>query len=87
MISLADLSWCEFVSPRVRESGNSRASTYGIIFHRVRRCCTHPGCAALIHSDGSTSTYQHDDRACLRGKHIPSYPLDAPAPGTWSVHS
>jgi hypothetical protein len=60
---------------------------YGIIFHPVRRRCTQPGCKAVINDDGSTWTYMPDDPACPDGQHIPCYPLDAPAPGSWSFHS
>lgn len=61
--------------------------TYGIIFHPDRRRCTRPGCKAVINDDGHAWTYLPDDPACPDGHHTPSYPLDAPQPGTWSFHS
>jgi hypothetical protein len=61
--------------------------TYGIIFHPDRRHCTRAGCRAVINDDGHAWTYLPDDTACPDGAHVPSYPLDAPQPGTWSFHS
>lgn len=61
--------------------------TYGIIFHPDRRRCTRPGCKAVINDDGHGWTYMPDEPACTDGDHAPSYPLDAPQPGTWSFHS
>lgn len=61
--------------------------TYGIIFHPDRRRCTRPSCAAVINNDGHAWTYLPDDPSCSDGQHAPSYPLDAPQPGTWSFHS
>jgi hypothetical protein len=61
--------------------------SYGIIFHRTPRRCTRDGCTAVIDDDGTARTQQPDAPACPDGQHAPSYPLDAPSPGTWSVHS
>ena len=61
--------------------------TYGIIFHPDRRRCTRAGCKAVINDDGHAWTYMPDDATCPDGHHAPSYPLDAPQPGTWSFHS
>jgi hypothetical protein len=61
--------------------------SYGIIFHPDRRRCTRPGCTAVINNDGHALICQSDDPACPDGQHTPSYPLDAPQPGTWSFHS
>jgi len=61
--------------------------TYGIIFHPDRRRCTRPGCTAVINNDGHAWTYLPADPACPDGQHAPSFPLDAPQPGTWSFHS
>jgi hypothetical protein len=58
--------------------------TYGIIFHPDRRRCTVPGCTALIADDG---TARASGPACPEEHHTPSFPLDAPEPGTWSFHS
>lgn len=60
---------------------------YGIIFHRDRRYCTADGCKAVINDDGTAWTYSPDDETCTGGQHVPSYPLDAPHPGSWSFHS
>jgi hypothetical protein len=60
---------------------------YGIIFHPERRRCTADGCQAVINDDGIAWTYSPGDAACPAGQHLPSYPLDAPHPGSWSVHS
>lgn len=61
--------------------------TYGIIFHPDRRRCTCAGCKAVINDDGTAWTYSPDDATCPGGQHAPSYPLDAPHPGSWSFHS
>jgi hypothetical protein len=60
--------------------------TFAVIFHGdARRCTTDDGCTALIADDGTvhapytTTVAAHD--------HKPSFPLDAPRPGSWSVHS
>lgn len=62
----------------------STGFTYGIIFHPDRRRCTVAGCTALIADDGTTRAH---GPACPDENHTPSYPLDAPQPGTWSFHS
>lgn len=59
--------------------------TYGITFHAEPRRCTHRGCAAVIDDDGHAHT-TGDQQMCTDG-HAPSYPLDAPRPGRWSLHS
>jgi len=61
--------------------------TYGIIFHPQPRRCTRQGCAAVIGNDGTARTINRESPACPDGDHVPAYPLDAPAPGTWSFHS
>jgi hypothetical protein len=60
---------------------------YGIIFHRAPRWCTAVSCKAEISDDGTAWTHLQDDPVCPGGQHTPSYPLDAPIPGTWSFHS
>jgi hypothetical protein len=60
---------------------------FGLIFHGDKRHCTREGCMAFINDDGTTSKYRYDSPECTDGKHEPSYPLDAPQPGTWSFHS
>jgi hypothetical protein len=55
---------------------------YGVIFHGVARRCLSPGCDARIADDGTVSGHAVADH-----EHQPSYPLGAPQPGTWSMHS
>jgi hypothetical protein len=61
--------------------------TYGLIFHGVtRRCTAGDGCTAAIADDGTAHTLR--STAVLAGHvHQPSFPLDAPRPGSWSLHS
>ncbi|WP_433616827.1 hypothetical protein ACQP2P_15950 [Dactylosporangium sp. CA-139114] len=65
---------------------------FGVIFHGERRTCLAPGCHA--EASGRTSADdpvvwrpRYDGATVLDHPHIPSYPLDAPQPGTWSLHS
>jgi hypothetical protein len=67
----------------VRTSGGY---TYGIIFHPATRRCTNDGCTTWIYDTGHTHT-PPGGTACTDGQHTPAYPLDAPTPGTWSLHS
>jgi hypothetical protein len=60
---------------------------YAIVFHPDQRRCTRPGCQAVIDDDGRAWTYRPEDPRCADDRHEPSYPLDVPAPGTWSLHS
>jgi hypothetical protein len=61
--------------------------TFAVIFHGdARHCTAGDGCTALIADDGTvhapyptTTVADHD--------HEPSFPLDAPRPGSWGVHS
>jgi hypothetical protein len=62
----------------------SSGYAYGLIFHPARRTCTVPGCTATIASDGTARAHGN---TCPDGEHQPSYPLDAPEPGTWTFHS
>lgn len=57
---------------------------FGLIFHRTRRICTDPECHAWINDDGGAWRYNDPPKD---HNHTPSYPLDAPHPGTWSFHS
>jgi hypothetical protein len=59
---------------------------YALIFHRDTRHCTAEGCDALIDDDG-TPRPAHTGAVVLDHPHTPSYPLDAPRPGTWTFHS
>jgi hypothetical protein len=64
----------------------SSGFVYGIIFHGDRRWCALDGCRAVIGDDGTvrpgfTGSVVHDHQ------HVPSYPLGAPQPGEWNVHS
>jgi hypothetical protein len=67
--------------------GTQSGLVYGIIFHTEHRGCTADGCHAVINDDGTTWTYLPGDPVCADSQHTPSYPLDAPNPGTWSFHS
>lgn len=66
---------------------------FGIIWHPTRRHCTNEGCHAVINDDGRAWTYSGNGPMCQGptlpegSLHEPSYPLWAPAPGTWSTHS
>ena len=59
---------------------------YAVIFHGQQRRCADPACAALIADDGTATTYT-STKPVLDHEHTPTYPLDAPRPGTWSSHS
>ncbi|MBN1171089.1 MAG: hypothetical protein JXA67_02845 [Micromonosporaceae bacterium] len=64
----------------------SSGLTCGLIFHQVTRRCTIDGCDALIADDGAARP-PHTGAAVGDHQHIPSYPLAAARPGTWSLHS
>jgi hypothetical protein len=61
--------------------------TFAVVFHGdARHCIAGDGCTALIADDGTvhapsatTTVAEHD--------HEPSFPLEAPRPGSWGVHS
>lgn len=63
----------------------SSGLVYAVIFHPVQRRCTVAGCGQPIADDGTvpppaaTPVGMH--------QHQPTYPLDGPQPGTWSLHS
>ncbi len=65
----------------------SSGFTYAVIFHPEPRRCINPGCNALINDAGDAYPPSSDAPCCPDDRHRPSYPLDAPQPGTWSVHS
>jgi len=58
---------------------------YGVIFHGQHRRCTVNGCQTTIRDDGTT--YPAAPSTTDEHEHQPSYPLGAPQPGRWSVHS
>jgi hypothetical protein len=61
--------------------------TFAVIFHGdARRCTTGDGCTALIADDG-TAHAPYPTTTVAAHDHEPSFPLDAPRPGSWSVHS
>ncbi|MDT5033847.1 MAG: hypothetical protein QOC94_4018 [Actinoplanes sp.] len=65
----------------------SSGYTFAVIFHSdARRCTAGDGCTALIADDGTAhapvSTAVQADH-----EHRPSFGLDAPRPGSWSLHS
>jgi hypothetical protein len=61
--------------------------TYGLIFHgATRRCTAGDGCTATIADDG-TAHAPWSTAVLADHVHQPSFPLDAPQPGSWSFHS
>ena len=61
--------------------------TYGLIFHgATRRCTAGDGCTATIADDG-TAHPPWSTAVIADHVHQPSFPLDAPRPGSWSMHS
>jgi hypothetical protein len=61
--------------------------TYGLIFHGETRCCTAgDGCTATIADDG-TAHPRWSGAVLADHVHQPSFPLGAPEPGSWSLHS
>jgi hypothetical protein len=60
---------------------------FGLIFHGRRRICTNTACEAYINDDGRVWSCNYERFPPLDHEHTPSYPLDAPTPGTWSFHS
>jgi hypothetical protein len=65
----------------------SSGYVYALIFHPQARVCTNPGCGAVIDDDGHAHPPRTGATPCAPGQHHPSYPLQAPQPGTWSLHS
>lgn len=59
---------------------------YGLIFHGALRRCTTPRCAALIDDTGAVDP-SPSGAPVLQHPHTPSYPIGAPQPGEWSIHS
>lgn len=57
----------------------------GVIFHADRRGCVNEGCRAFADDDGHVWFYNPEHPSC--DDHAWSYPLDAPALGTWSTHT
>ena len=65
---------------------------FGIVFYGERRTCIIDGCHALVDpptdaEDGARWRPPFPDAVVLDHDHVPSYPFDAPQPGTWSTHS
>jgi hypothetical protein len=92
MASVFGMPWSESV--RVSSDGSNSLGlivtggiTMGVIFHADRRYCRKDGCHAVINDDGAAWTYSPGDAVCEDGQHDLAYPLDAPAPGTWSTHT
>ena len=61
--------------------------TYAIFFYPEARRCVRRGCDAVIDDGGRPCSYVAGAQVCDAGRHTPSYPLDAPRPGRWSLHS
>ncbi|GAA2349777.1 hypothetical protein [Dactylosporangium salmoneum] len=78
----------------VRRDGNlsllahtSSGFTYALVFHgATRRCAAGDGCTAAIADDGIAHA-AHATAVLADHEHRPSFPLDAPRPGSWSFHS
>jgi hypothetical protein len=67
---------------------SSSGYVYALVFHPDLRVCANPGCGVVIDDDGNP--HPPDTGApppCPGGRHRPPYPLDAPHPGTWQLHS
>ena len=65
----------------------SSGFTFAAIFHGdARRCTAGDGCTALIADDG-TAHAPFTTAVVADHQHRPSFALDAPRPGTWSLHS
>jgi len=61
--------------------------TYALIFHgATRRCTAGDDCTATIADDGTTHALSSTSLIADHD-HQPSFPLDAPRPGSWSLHS
>ncbi|WP_203706117.1 hypothetical protein [Asanoa iriomotensis] len=61
--------------------------TFGLIFHgATRRCTAGDDCTATIADDG-TAHALWSTAVLADHVHEPSFPLDAPRPGSWSFHS
>lgn len=59
---------------------------FAVIFHPAIRRCTADGCPAVIADDGTTRPDRAGDPTPDH-RHTPSYPVDAPHPGVWTLHS
>jgi hypothetical protein len=64
----------------------SSGLVYGLVFHGEDRHCTVPGCRTWIAEDATTIPMRADTPVPDH-EHLPSYPLHAPQPGTWTFHS
>lgn len=95
MTSLSRLFSMSFgADTRVRRDGNlsllittGSGFVYALIFHGdTRRCTAGDGCTALIDGNGNAHTISQNG-IVAEHEHQPSFPLDAPRPGSWSLHS
>jgi hypothetical protein len=60
---------------------------YGLIFHAdTRRCVAGDGCTAVI-DDTGTAHAPYSSSVLADHEHVPAFPIGAPRPGQWSVHS
>jgi hypothetical protein len=65
---------------------------FGVVFHGETRRCATTGCHATATTPTGTDTTVRwapafTDSVVLDHDHQPSYPFDAPQPGSWSSHS
>jgi hypothetical protein len=79
--------------PRARVSGHGRlglliesvgGTVWSLTFRPDARRCTTTGCHALL-DDDATVRDASPDAIVLDHEHVPSYPLDGPAPGRWTA--
>jgi hypothetical protein len=59
-------------------------TVWALIYRPDVRRCTAAGCHAVI-DDDATVHAPSPDAAVLDHQHVPSYPLDGPAPGRWTA--
>lgn len=65
---------------------SSSGYVYAFVFHPDPRVCTNPGCRAVIDDNGDAHA-RTGITPCPGGRHRTPYPLDAPRPGIWQLHS
>jgi hypothetical protein len=66
---------------RVESSGGT---TWALTYQQAARCCTATGCHAVIDDHGDARA-PFPDATVVDHDHVPSYPLDGPAPGVWTA--
>jgi hypothetical protein len=59
-------------------------TAWALTYRLDTRRCTTTGCQAVIDND-ATARALSPDATVLNHQHVPSYPLDGPAPGRWTA--